>query len=195
VRETLFNWLSPVIDGSRCLDCFAGSGVLGLEAASRGAALVVQLERDVVVARQLRANASELAARQVQVHCADALDWLRRSPTGAFDVCFLDPPFAADLLTPALARLTQHGWLVDGGLVYVETARKAPLPELPLGWRWLRDQCAGQVRYALAEVGALDVAGAPDEVGDPDQVGAAGQAGAADEAGDPDEVGALAERG
>lgn len=154
VRETLFNWLAPTIEGSRCLDCFAGSGALGLEAASRGATTVIQLERSPAVARRLQANADELGARQLRVYCADALEWLAKTPPLAFDVCFLDPPFAADLLAPTLRRLAQGGWLAAGALVYVETDQAAPLPDLPSDWRWLRDKRAGQVRYALAEAGA-----------------------------------------
>lgn len=154
VRETLFNWLAPVIEGSHCLDCFAGSGALGLEAASRGAASVTMLERSPAVTRSLRANVNELGARQLTVHCADALEWLAQSPTMAFHVCFLDPPFDADLLVPTLARLTEGGWLAAGALVYVEADKATPLPKLPPDWRWLRDKCAGQVRYALAETGA-----------------------------------------
>ncbi len=154
VRETLFNWLAPVIEGSRCLDCFAGSGALGLEAASRGAATVTLLERSPAVVRGLRANAAELGARQVSVHCADTLEWLAQAPTTAFDVCFLDPPFHAALLVPALARLTEGGWLAAGALVYIEADKATPLPALPSDWRWLRDKCAGQVRYALAEAGS-----------------------------------------
>ncbi|WP_462319832.1 16S rRNA (guanine(966)-N(2))-methyltransferase RsmD [Halochromatium sp.] len=160
VRETLFNWLAPVIEGSHCLDCFAGSGALGLEAASRGAASVTLLERSPAAVRSLRANVAELGAQQVSVHCTDALLWLEQSPTATFDICFLDPPFRANLLDPALARLTQQGWLALGALVYVEADKATPLPELPPDWRWLRDKHAGQVRYALAE--AIDVRVAAD---------------------------------
>ncbi|NEX15259.1 MAG: 16S rRNA (guanine(966)-N(2))-methyltransferase RsmD [Halochromatium sp.] len=155
VRETLFNWLAPVIEGSRCLDCFAGSGALGLEAASRGAAKVIQLERHPAVARRLKANAAELGARQLSVHCADALDWLAQSPMTTVDICFLDPPFGASLLQPTLSQLIQHGWLAAGALVYVETDQATPLPDLPADWSWLRDKRAGQVRYALAQASAI----------------------------------------
>jgi 16S rRNA (guanine966-N2)-methyltransferase len=114
---------------------------------------VIQLERKPSLARRLRANAVELGATQVSVHCADALDWLARTRAGAFDVCFLDPPFASDLLVPALERLRGGDWLAAGALIYVETGQATPLPHLPSEWSWLRDKRAGQVRYALAEVG------------------------------------------
>ncbi|MEA3639888.1 MAG: 16S rRNA (guanine(966)-N(2))-methyltransferase RsmD [Lamprobacter sp.] len=151
VRETLFNWLAPVIEGSRCLDCFAGSGALGLEAASRGAARVIQIERSPAVVGMLRANGAALGAQQLSVYAADALAWLTRSPVTPFDICFLDPPFAADLLAPTLEMLAQRGWLAASARVYVETDSATALPVLPTDWRWLRDKRAGQVRYALAE--------------------------------------------
>src|SRR5690606_15336453 len=94
VRETLFNWLQPVLPGARCLDAFAGTGALGLEAASRGAASVLALERDPALATALRAAVQRLGATTVEVHAADALAWLARPPDRRFDIVFLDPPFA-----------------------------------------------------------------------------------------------------
>lgn len=155
MRETLFNWLSPVIEGARCLDPFAGTGALGLEAASRGAAPVILIERSEPVARQLRANRDVLGATGVQVVQADALRWLddpeRRVAVGPFDLVLLDPPFASGLLGPACALLARHGWLLPGARVYLETASAAGLPPLPSGWEVIRDRTAGQVRYALAQ--------------------------------------------
>ena len=156
IRETLFNWLAPVIDGARCLDPFAGTGALGLEAASRGAARVVLIERSEPVARQLRENAGVLRADNVQVVQADTLGWLadpeRRTAFGPFDLVFLDPPFAAGLLAPACDLLACQGWLHPGARVYLETALTAGLPTLPDGWELIRDRTAGQVRYALAQI-------------------------------------------
>ncbi|HTA64280.1 MAG TPA: 16S rRNA (guanine(966)-N(2))-methyltransferase RsmD, partial [Xanthomonadaceae bacterium] len=107
VRETVFNWLQPRIVGARVLDLFAGTGALGLEAASRGAARVVLVEKDAVLASTLRANAERLAradaAKTVEVVCDDALRWLSRSPDARFDLVFVDPPFAAGLWQSALA--------------------------------------------------------------------------------------------
>jgi 16S rRNA (guanine966-N2)-methyltransferase len=157
VRETLFNWLTPCIAGSRCLDCFAGSGALGLEAASRGAAEVVMIERSQPVVRVLQANVADLAGADpteslIEVIHADALDWLARTPPVAFDICFLDPPFAAGLLGDAAGLLATRAWLAPSALVYLEAARGDGLTGLPAGWSLIRDKNAGQVRYALAEI-------------------------------------------
>jgi len=149
VRETLFNWLQPVIAGARCLDLFAGSGALGFEASSRGAAEVLMIERSQPVARLLRTNAHTLGVVQVQVRRADALDWLSGSGV-PFDIVFLDPPFDKGLLGPSCALLSDRGWLAKGALVYLEAPAKQELPVLPGGWRLARDKKAGQVRFMLA---------------------------------------------
>jgi len=149
VRETLFNWVAPTIAEARCLDLFAGSGALGLEACSRGAGEVVLIERAAAAARQLEVNVRTLGERSVEVVRADALDWLATTPPRPFDLIFLDPPFAADLLAPALTRLIEDGWVAPGGRLYVERGRQEGLPEAPPGWVLLRDKCAGQVRYGL----------------------------------------------
>lgn len=150
VRETLFNWLRPHLPGSRCLDCFAGTGALGFEASSRGAGRVLLLELDPRQARALRVNAEALGARQVDILNADALDWLERQQSEPFDLVFLDPPFAAGLLAPSCHLLAKRGWLAPGALVYLETAANAPWPPLPAGWDWWREGRAGRVRFALA---------------------------------------------
>ncbi len=154
LRETLFNWLGPGIEGARVLDAFAGSGALGLEAASRGAAFVLMLERDRRVAAHLRRQVEALeAGGAVRVAAADALSWLRRAPEaagGPFDLVFLDPPFGAGLLEPALARVAAGGWLAPGGRVYGEQPARAPLPELPAGWRIVRRSRAGDALGWLA---------------------------------------------
>ncbi|WP_236848621.1 16S rRNA (guanine(966)-N(2))-methyltransferase RsmD [Candidatus Thiodictyon syntrophicum] len=151
VRETLFNWLTPVLPGARCLDLFAGSGALGLEAASRGAGRVVLVERNAAVARQLLANVETLAAANVEVIAADALAWLAGEPR-PFDIVFLDPPFADGLLAPACALLDARGWLAPGARVYLESAERAGFPALPQAWELVREGTAGQVRYGLALV-------------------------------------------
>nr|WP_242469317.1 16S rRNA (guanine(966)-N(2))-methyltransferase RsmD [Rhabdochromatium marinum] len=149
-RETLFNWLQPILSGSRCLDVFAGSGALGFEALSRGAAQVVMLERNALVARQLRANARQLAAAALDIQQTDSLRWLATSPPRPFNIVFLDPPFAADLLPASLEQLSTRPWLAPEARIYLETAAQAPAIELPSGWHWLREKSAGQVRYGLA---------------------------------------------
>jgi 16S rRNA (guanine966-N2)-methyltransferase len=152
VRETLFNWLAPIVEGARCLDLFAGSGALGIEALSRGAAEVVMLERSEVVVRVLRDNVRALGERRCSVVRADARHWLKR-PGRAFDLVFLDPPFAEDLLVPSCHLLAQHGWLAPGARVYLEAPASIGIDGLPVGWRLAKAGRAGQVSFALAETG------------------------------------------
>ena len=151
VRETLFNWVAPLIEGARCLDLFAGSGALGFEALSRGAGEVVLIERAPAVARQLRANAQMLGAVNLQVHETDALAWLDCDGE-PFELIFLDPPFAEGLLAPAIERLDRHGWLAPEARVYLEAPIQVGFPPLPASWELIRDKTAGQVRYGLARV-------------------------------------------
>ncbi len=147
VRETVFNWLAPVIAGARCLDMCAGTGALGIEALSRGAASVVFVERDPQVARALGDNLARLKAANGTVVTRLAQDYLR-GVGQAFDLVFLDPPFALDLC-PALAQQLQDGgWLAPAALIYVESARTA-VPLLSAAWRVHRQAEAGAVRYAL----------------------------------------------
>ena len=147
VRETLFNWLQGVVSGARCLDLYAGSGALGLEALSRGAASVVFVESDAAAARALRALLAEWGEEAGQVVHADALRFLAR-PAAPFDLVFLDPPFGADLLAQSCARLAAGGWLAPGARIYVEHARRAA-PPVPPEWRELRAGTAGEVGYHL----------------------------------------------
>jgi 16S rRNA (guanine966-N2)-methyltransferase len=146
VRETLFNWLAPHLPGAVCLDLFAGSGALGIEAWSRGAARVDLVERDARVAAGLAAAVARLGAHGVAVHAEDALAWLRRAPAARFDVVFVDPPFAAGLLDASLVALRPH--LAADARVYVECAREAR-PALPAGWEALREGHTRDVRFAL----------------------------------------------
>ena len=154
VRETLFNWLAPFIAGARCLDLFAGTGALGIEAISRGAAHCTFVERDRDPTRALRGNLERLRVETAEVIEADALDWLTRR-SGSFDVAFLDPPFARDLWQPAANALEQGGGLRDGALVYVESPLDAAL-ELPANWTLHREGRAGAVRFALYRRTAAD---------------------------------------
>lgn len=144
VRETLFNWLGQRLDGLSCLDLFAGSGALGFEAASRGAARVVLVESQPAALAALRANARLLEGAPAQVLRADGLAYLA-SGTDRFDLIFLDPPYAAGLLPRALAGAATR--LAPGGRIYAEFG--AP-PDLA-GWRVLREGRAGQSRFALLE--------------------------------------------
>lgn len=149
VRETLFNWLQPHIEGLRCLDLFAGSGVLGLEALSRGACALVMVERHPRQARRLREQLTPFQSAGATLIQADALAWLRQEPARAFDLIFLDPPFAQGLLEPAMALIERHGWLAPRGWVYVESASEAEEPQYPENWQIIKQQVAGQVRCRL----------------------------------------------
>lgn len=149
VRETLFNWLAPYIAGAHCLDLFAGTGALCLEALSRGAAGVVMVERSTAALHQLQTNVERLGAIGAEVVGVDALDYLHGSPR-RFDIVFLDPPFAAaaDMIRGCAALLVQ-GWVRPGGMVYVEAERAIPLPPLPAEWTLYRHGTAGKVHYRL----------------------------------------------
>ena len=148
VRETLFNWLGGRTHGARCLDLFAGSGALGLEALSRGAAHVSFVDTAESAVRELRLRLAEWQAPDARVERSDALAYLAGAAR-PFDIVFLDPPFAAGLLGEAATRLTQHGWLRAGALIYVECAAAEALPPLPPSWQALKAKQAGEVGYHL----------------------------------------------
>jgi 16S rRNA (guanine966-N2)-methyltransferase len=149
VRETLFNWLAAVVPGSRCLDLFAGSGALGLEALSRGAAAATFVERNRENAARLDETLKLLAPARSTLVQAEALAWLK-GPATPHDIAFLDPPFDAGLLAAAMQGLETGGWLADGAYVYVEMPAKAGVPVLPAGWMPHRSGRAGAVGYHLA---------------------------------------------
>ncbi len=151
VRETLFNWLAPRIHGARCLDLFAGTGALGLEALSRGAAAVVFVEKSARAVRTLRNNVAVLEAGGATVRQADAFAWLSSGEAALFDIVFLDPPFAADKLGELCRLLEKHDVLADGALIYLEQDRSRPDVELPERWQLVKIKTAGNVRYMLAQ--------------------------------------------
>jgi 16S rRNA (guanine966-N2)-methyltransferase len=151
VRETLFNWLGQRLDGKRCLDLFAGSGALGFEASSRGAARVLMVERNARAAQQLRANQARLSATAIEIVEADALRLAAGLAPGSFDVVFLDPPFGEDLLGRALELAAPL--VSEDGFLYVESGSPidpAVLPALA-GWLLVRQGKAGAVRYHLLQ--------------------------------------------
>lgn len=153
VRETLFNWLGQDLGGWRCLDAFAGSGALGIEAASRGAAEVVLLERDRALAQSLVQTCARLKATTVRVETADALAWMARSEPRRFELVFIDPPFDAQLFEPALRAAAPL--VVDDGWLYLEADRAYAADELaPLGLRIHRQARAGAVHFHLLQRGA-----------------------------------------
>ncbi|MGL1958965.1 MAG: 16S rRNA (guanine(966)-N(2))-methyltransferase RsmD [Colwellia sp.] len=147
VKETVFNWLMPYMQGAHCLDCFAGSGGLGFEAFSRGAVQVTLIELNKSAAKQLRENQQLLNASNLSVINSDALTYLQHTKPSAFDVVFLDPPFRKQLVAQAANYLTQH-WLADQALIYVEMESESD-QQLPHNWRLLKEKVAGQVAYRL----------------------------------------------
>ena len=147
VRETLFNWLAPMLPGARALDLFAGSGALGLEALSRGAREAMLVERDARLAESLRQAVARLRAEgEARVVAADALAFLRAPVHGRFDIVFVDPPFAANLWPEAFASLAP--WLADEAWLYVESPAAAGL-EPGAGVGLHREGRTREARYAL----------------------------------------------
>ena len=150
VRETLFNWLGQDLSGWRCLDAFAGSGALGFEAASRGADQVVLLERDRRLAARLEDAKARLKAEHLHIEAVDALAWMARCPADAFELVFIDPPFDAPLVEPALAAATRL--VVPQGFVYVEAGQAlGPESSAALGLRLHRQGRAGAVHFHLLQ--------------------------------------------
>ncbi|HSH06433.1 MAG TPA: RsmD family RNA methyltransferase [Burkholderiales bacterium] len=145
VRETLFNWLGQSLDGAVCLDLYAGSGVLGFEAASRGAAQVVLVEHARAALATLHATRAALGAQQVRIVAADALRYLEGVDM-RFDVVFLDPPFRQNAWPALFERLPRC--LAPGARVSLEAS--AP-QDAPQGWRELRRLRAGQVSLQLIQ--------------------------------------------
>nr|VFK39771.1 MAG: 16S rRNA (guanine966-N2)-methyltransferase [Candidatus Kentron sp. TC]VFK54241.1 MAG: 16S rRNA (guanine966-N2)-methyltransferase [Candidatus Kentron sp. TC] len=149
VRETLFDWLGAEIRGARCLDLFAGSGALGFEAASRGAAEVVLVDRHRAVVDNLLLEVKKLAARKITVVHSDALRYVEKS-SRHFDVVFLDPPFDGDLLEISCRALIESGRLSETAAIYLEMRRRDSPPTLPDEWKPTHQSVAGDVRYSLA---------------------------------------------
>ncbi len=152
VRETLFNWLMPVIHGARCLDLFAGSGALGFEAGSRGAARVLLLERDPALVASLRESAFRLKAESVEVRGVDAIAALEQDLGGVFDIVFIDPPFAGGLWQSVFERLPRQ--LAAQAWIYLEAPLQAT-PAVPADWVLQREGFTREVRYALYRRTAL----------------------------------------
>jgi 16S rRNA (guanine966-N2)-methyltransferase len=154
VRETLFNWLQQSIAGTRCLDLFAGSGALGLEALSRGAREVVFVEQAHAAAEVLAAELGRLGglprARVLETRAQRYL----AAPGDPFDGVFLDPPYGQEYLGECVALLDAQGWVKEGGWVYLESERAAGAPAVPPHWRLVKSKFAGEVGYHLARVSA-----------------------------------------
>ncbi len=150
IRETLFNWLAPTIEGARCLDLYAGTGALGFEALSRGASEVVFVEQAPVAVAALRQAEYMLRADDSVIHVGDAIRFLNTATQAPYNVVFLDPPFADARLTEVCELLVAH--LAPGALVYLEQDKAQAPPVLPVGWELLREKTAGMVRYSLVSI-------------------------------------------
>lgn len=148
LRETLFNWLAPIIQGARCIDCFAGSGALGLEALSRHAISLVLLEQNKIVSAQLSKNIQLLQAYGAQVVCTNSLNWLYR-PGSQYDVVFIDPPFRQGLINKTVWLLEQYQYLAPESWIYIEDETNNSVPDVPIYWQLHRKKVAGQVSCRL----------------------------------------------
>lgn len=149
IRETLFNWLAPDIQGARCLDLFAGSGALGLEALSRGAGFSLLVEKHPLALQQLKHNLTLLNASSGHAEQRDTLSWLANGNTDTpFDLVFIDPPFALNCWESVASHLEQGNWLKDDAIIYLEAPKDTPI-KLPSNWLLHKDKQAGHVNYRL----------------------------------------------
>ena len=151
-RETLFNWLSFHLAGSDCLDLFAGSGALGLEALSRGAATATLVDHTPELATALRDNLRLLKSNGGEVICAGVENYLKQRDRPPFDIVFMDPPFRQGWLERLFPLLDQQEWIRPGGWVYVEHESENPTPVVPATWQLHRQKSAGQVTYSLFRI-------------------------------------------
>ncbi|MBN7768415.1 16S rRNA (guanine(966)-N(2))-methyltransferase RsmD [Marinobacter daepoensis] len=151
-RETLFNWLNFQIAGSHCLDLFSGSGALGLEALSRGAAQATLVDHTPALAKALRDNLNLLRASNGEVVCQDVEKFLASSEGTSFDIVFMDPPFRQGWLERLIPLLDQQHWVKPGGWIYLEHESERSLPAVPAHWHLHRQKSAGQVSYCLFRV-------------------------------------------
>jgi len=152
VRETLFNWLQPWLPDAVCLDLFAGSGALGFEALSRGAASAVMLEQAPAVAAALQRQQQLLQADTLQIMRADALSWLREAHVAQeFDLVFVDPPWQLQCQQQVLASLQQRGWLSTAALVYVELPAQSDLQLDAQRWSTLKQKAIGEAQLLLLQ--------------------------------------------
>ncbi|MEM6580713.1 MAG: 16S rRNA (guanine(966)-N(2))-methyltransferase RsmD [Pseudomonadota bacterium] len=149
VRETLFNWLSPSISGARCLDLYAGSGALGMEALSRGAFSCDFVDNSAAAIFQIQQHLKMLKTAQPMVCKAMSADQFLASAQLPYDIVFLDPPFDQTLLETSCSQLHQKRLISDGGLVYAESHAKTTAIAVPSSWELLRDKIAGDVKYRL----------------------------------------------
>lgn len=149
VRETLFNWLANIIPGAHCLDAFAGSGVLGFEALSRGAASVVMVDASREVIELLKKESVQFKIENAEIYEASMPKELK-TPKKPFDIVFLDPPYDTDLLKKCSVYLEENGYLASGAYIYLEAKTAVRTEDLPANWEIIRSKKAGLVAYHLA---------------------------------------------
>ena len=149
VRETLFNWLMYDVEGVNCLDVFAGSGALGLEALSRGAKHVQFIEKSQTAAKQINQHLMSLNCSRGNVKNVDALQYLSTPADNAFNVIFLDPPFNQDLLLPCCNLLIQKGYCQNNTFIYVEAEPDVDLSKLPEQWHVVKDKSQSSKHIVL----------------------------------------------
>ena len=149
VKETVFNWLSPYVRDSRCLDLFAGSGGLIFEALSRYAECGLIFEKDAGAANQLQRNITALKANNAELVRGDTLQLLTKAPAAGYDLVFIDPPFRKDLLEECCAKLEANNWLNADAVIYIEREKELSQVILPSNWTLLKEKQAGQVCFEL----------------------------------------------
>lgn len=155
VRETIFNWLTPMIHGASCLDLFAGSGALGLEALSRGAKFTTFVDSHKKVSQALKAHLDLLAANdRAEILSMDGVKFLShdnfiKTESKKYDLVFLDPPYHLDFMQKVVPLLEENAWLADNAMLYLEIEKRQSLPELPRNWKQLKEKTAGEVNYFL----------------------------------------------
>ena len=153
VKETLFHWLMMDVANARCLDCFAGSGSLGIEALSRQAQAVVFLEKFATAAQQLKKNLASLKTDKGTVINTDTLAYLaQKNNDNPFDIIFIDPPFHHQFVPQILPLLQQNNWLAENALIYVETEKNHPPLPLAENWQIIKEKSAGMVTSRLIQV-------------------------------------------
>ena len=153
VKETLFNWLMMDVANARCLDCFSGSGALGIEALSRQAQAVFFLERFASAAQQLKKNLASLKTDKGTVINTDTLAYLaQKNNDTPFDIIFIDPPFHHQFVPQILPLLQQNNWLAENALIYVETEKNHPPLPLAENWQIIKEKSAGMVTSRLIQV-------------------------------------------
>ena len=153
VRETIFNWLAPMLHGARCLDLFAGSGALGLEALSRGAAYTTFVDSHKKATQALKGHLDLLNANdKAEVLNIDSVKFLNNNAS-PYDLIFLDPPYHLDFMEKVVPLLEENGWLTENAMLYLEIEKRQSLPELPANWQQLKEKTAGEVNYFLFQRG------------------------------------------